>query len=341
VTGGRRDPRSPGREDSAPDPGTALRARRLLRWYPAEWRDRYGEEFTALLTDDLAERPRAWRRDADVAWSGLTARLAVTGLTHSPLRPAAGTQRALAALGCAMAVFLTVGAALWAQLTVGWQWSARPSPLVSIAMVTMSGAAALLAGLAVMAAAPLGWRALAQVAGGRGGGLVRPSLLSLAGASALIVGARHFENGWPGTGGHPWPYQGLVPGGVGAFLWAATLSVSAYWAHPAALASFGIGEIAWMALSPAAITCLVAGAAVVIRRLDLGPALLRYEGRLARVMAASLMVFLAGAGLWVCSGPRGLFHAGAVDVAGLALMTAAFGVSWRAADQARRRDLAA
>jgi hypothetical protein len=33
--------------------GAERRARRLLRWYPKEWRLRYGEEFTQLLTDDI------------------------------------------------------------------------------------------------------------------------------------------------------------------------------------------------------------------------------------------------------------------------------------------------
>jgi hypothetical protein len=50
-----------------------LRAHRLLRWYPKEWRLRYGEEFTELLVDDIAERPRSWRRTVDVARSGIAA----------------------------------------------------------------------------------------------------------------------------------------------------------------------------------------------------------------------------------------------------------------------------
>jgi hypothetical protein len=44
------------RPDPDPDPdpaGPAARAGRLLRWYPAGWRARYGEEFAELL---LAER---------------------------------------------------------------------------------------------------------------------------------------------------------------------------------------------------------------------------------------------------------------------------------------------
>ena len=50
-----------------------------------------------------------------------------------------------------------------------------------------------------------------------------------------------------------------MPAGVAAFSWAATLSVSSYWAHPAALAAFPAGEIAWMAVSPLALVTAVAG----------------------------------------------------------------------------------
>jgi hypothetical protein len=59
---------------------TARRVRRLLRWYPGSWRERYGEEFAELLLADLAEQPRAWRRTANVARCGLAARLAAAGL---------------------------------------------------------------------------------------------------------------------------------------------------------------------------------------------------------------------------------------------------------------------
>lgn len=61
------------------------RARRLIRWYPRDWRLRYGEEFTQLLTDDIAERPRSWHRTVDVARSGLAAQLAHRHLTRMRL----------------------------------------------------------------------------------------------------------------------------------------------------------------------------------------------------------------------------------------------------------------
>ena len=65
------------------------RARRLVRWYPKEWRARYGEEFTQLLVDDISERPHSWHRTLDVARSGLAAQLAQRQLTRPRLASSA------------------------------------------------------------------------------------------------------------------------------------------------------------------------------------------------------------------------------------------------------------
>jgi hypothetical protein len=46
----------------------------LLRWYPRAWRERYGEEFLALVEDTLAGDRPGWRLRLAVAWSGLRER---------------------------------------------------------------------------------------------------------------------------------------------------------------------------------------------------------------------------------------------------------------------------
>ena len=308
------------------------RARLLLRWYPAGWRDRYGAEFTELLVADLAERPRCWRRTADVAASGALARLSQAGLGGQRLAAADQARASLAALGCALAVFLIAGTAVWSQLLVGWQWSPPSTRAAAVATVVMTGTLLFFLALAVLAAVPVGWQ-LAR----RGFGTARPGrthlLLIAVSLLVLIIGGRHVANGWPGTGGHPWPQRGLVPGGVAAFGWAMTLSVTSYWAHPAALLAFPAAELAWMVISPAALAGLITGLAGLVRRLDLSPGVLRYQARLGRLAAAAMAVFLAGAASWVLAAPHGrgpLFRPGAIDVAALAAMTLALAVGWQA-----------
>jgi hypothetical protein len=319
----------------------AARAARLLRWYPEAWRARYGEEFAELLIADIAERPRSAARALDVARGGVTARLAAVGLCGLPVRETAARTAAsrhvtasLASLGCSLAVFLGFGAAMWSQLTIGWQWSRAAGTPATVATVTTSAAMLAFLVLGALAALPVLAIVIARVARRQGKGLIGPSVILLVSAAALLVGGRHFGNGWPGTGGH----RGLVPAGLAAFEWATSLSVSSYWAHPGALATFPAAELAWMAVSPLAAACAVTAAAKLVRRTELPPHLLRLEIRLAAAVSAAMAVFLAGSCCWVASGgQRSLFHAGLIDVAGTVVLAVALAVAGQAARTARLR----
>ena len=129
-----------------------------------------------------------------------------------------------------------------------------------------------------------------------------------------------------------------MPGGLAAFEWATSLSVSAYWAHPGALAVFPAAGAGLDGGSPVAL------AAAVLAAADPGPPrrtaapLLAFETRLGIAACAVMAVFLAGCGCWVATGgQRSLFHAGVIDVAGVAVMALALGLARQAAQAAGRR----
>ena len=56
-------------------PRLRRRAEGYLRWYPAAWRERYGDEFVAHLEDELAEQPFSATRGLNIVVHGVTARL--------------------------------------------------------------------------------------------------------------------------------------------------------------------------------------------------------------------------------------------------------------------------
>lgn len=312
-------------------------ARRLLRWYPRAWRFRYGEEFTELLIAEITERPRSWRRTLDVARSGIAARLGCGGLVHG-LEPGDRASAHLASLVSAGAGFLLVGLAMWSQLAIGWQWSRPSGPATTLAIVAMSCLLTLFAALAFVAAIPLLWTLTARLLARRAHRLAVPLVLLVAGAAIVILGARHFALGWPGTGGHPWAHQHLLPGRVAAFAWAATLSITSYWAHPGVLLAFPPGELAWMAASPVALVGAIAGGRRTVRRLELSPRVLRFELALAQVGCAAMIAFLVAACSWIAagdSGPRNLFHIGAIDLVGVATMAVALLFARRSSRDAR------
>lgn len=328
-----------GEPDDENPPGAAARqARLLLRWYPRSWRARYGDEFTELLIADVRERPRSWRRTADVARSGLLARLASAGLAGHALDRAAAARAGLATIACSAAAFLAVGTAMNSQLAIGVQWSVPDNHDVTVAMALMSGALLAFAVLALLAAVPVAWAATVACASGRARALRWPVLLIAAGAVILVVGGRHFGNGWPGTGGNWWAAHGLVPSGVVAFGWATTMSISSYWAHPAMLAAFPVAERIWMVLSPVAAAGLMTGVVQLLRRAELSPRTIRYEMWLSGIAGVGMAAFLGGAMCWVAAagaGSQRLFHPGIIDLAGLAVLVIALATGAQAAQRAR------
>jgi hypothetical protein len=313
------------------------RARRLLRWYPPAWRERYGAEFSELLLAELAERPRSWSRAFDVARSGTAARLGLGGAVHTlPARERAGTR--LAAFVCSGSAFVLFGTAVWAQLAIGWQWSRPTTPATSAAIVAMSCLLAVFAALVAVGLVPVLAVVVGRFATRRGRDLAGPFAVFVAGTVVSIVGARHFAVGWPGTGGDPWAHQHLLPGHLAALAWAGTLSVTSYWAHPGALLDFPLDELLWMAASPVALVAAVAGGARTIRRLGLSPRVLRFELGLARLACGAMIAFVAAACCWIAAGgtgPRNLFHVGAIDFAAVVAMVFALLVARQAGADAR------
>jgi hypothetical protein len=207
--------------------------------------------------------------------SGLLARCTLAGLTSHELGPAEQIRSGLATLGCALAAVLAFGTFILAQLATGWQWAAGGPPSAAAATVVLATTTGVLGLLGIAAAAPVGWLAIAAVIRDRGRPVRWLAIVAASGATLLVCGARHFENGWPGTGGAGAEHA-LVPGGLAAFGWASTLSVSASLAHPALWARFPAAELTWMVASPLAWTGLVAGCVMVVRRLELTARLLRY-----------------------------------------------------------------
>ena len=255
----------------------------------------------------------------------------------------------LGTLGAASAVFLVVGAAQWSQLVIGWVWAARlrqqpgsaPQLPAADRNATLGASAAILVLLAlgVLAALPVLATVAARLAVPGSPGRARagrqvPAVALAVALTALVIGARSVENNWIGTGGLHSP----VPGGLAAFIWAVTLFVSAYWAHPGMLAAFPDAERAWMALSPLVLAIAVASAVTLVRRAGLSPRLARFEARLGLACCAVMTAFLALCAAWLAAdgplaGGTALFHAGWINVASAAILA----VTMLAALQPRAR----
>lgn len=315
------------------------RARRLLACYPRRWRERFGEEFEQLLIDEMRERPRSIQRACDVAAHGAWARLVDAGIVGRGFAPPLQAWIALRALALITAVFVVLGTGMWAQLTVSWQWSAPSAAGTRTAMWLMSGALICLSVLLLLAFVVVSSSVVAAAVRGRARVARMSWTLSIACGVVFCVGCHHFGALWPGSGGHPWAGRGLVPGAVARPAWAATLWISAYWAHPGALRHFPISEVAWMAVSPFLFATRLAGALHAVRHLVLPMVALRCLALLGALGVALATLFLAGATDWVLSGPsgpHGLFEVGVIDELVLLLFT----IALMAAGHTARRAIA-
>jgi hypothetical protein len=99
----------------------------MLRWYPARWRARYGDEFTAMVEDDLEGRAPTTSYRWAIARSGLTERLRDSGLIGNSVSPAERVRGGALSVLCAFALFVLPGIA-FAKISEHWDESIHRGP---------------------------------------------------------------------------------------------------------------------------------------------------------------------------------------------------------------------
>ncbi len=90
---------------------------RLLRWYPASWRARYGDELTALLEDTFGDGPIPWRTRAATAKAGVVQHLRARVWATASAPP---TAPATARSSCSAVGLFVVAGAMLAKFNEHW-----------------------------------------------------------------------------------------------------------------------------------------------------------------------------------------------------------------------------
>ena len=302
----------------------------MVRLYPPVWRARYGEEFQQLLVDDYAGGRSGARWWLNIARHGLLNRLADVDLAGELDGSERSLRRVPGLLGALLAVCLLGGAAMWSQLAVGWQWTAPASFKTQVGVEVMSAG---LLGLCLTGATLLCARLTAIARRVRAGARLprRPLAILVASAVVLVVGCGRVGLTWPGTGGHVWAGRALAPAWLARRIWALTLWISSFWAHPSQLAALRPIDFAWMVLAPALTALLWFSWRRLISACD-SPSLPRgliLAATAATALCTSLLLVF-GAAEWALAGsagPSGLFAPGAIDVGLLVVIAAAALVS--------------
>jgi hypothetical protein len=238
-------------------------AERLLNWYPARWRARYGEELAGLIVDMSDGRRLSWRVRADVAAGGARERLRING-NGDPRR---GGRIVL----WAWAIFILAGLIV-AKTSEHWQSAVSGShPVASVAFVALT-VLAVVTGVLVLAGIAL--TVPSQITFLRSGGWtqIRGRILLAAALSVLLVAAT-----------------------AGLIAWAHTLTPRARNGHDA---PYGVAFLAWTVLGAATLLTWTKAATFTADRLSLTPTILELHVRLGRAIAGLMALMTSATIVW-------------------------------------------
>ena len=259
--------------------------RRLLRMYPPAWRARYGDELEELLTHMRRDGRLSWRARLDVAAGAARERGRSAGL-RGPRLPGA-----LLVL-CAWSGFVFAGA-LVQRGSEHWRDASAGRVVPAIAFDALVGLAVLAGCLALAGVAATAPAVVRLLRAGGGRALARPFARAVAASAVAAVAT------------------GLL------VTWAHGLTAAQ---RDGGDALYGAGFVVWALVVLGALAAWTALAVATARRLDLGPAVVRAELRLARAVAAAMTAMTAATIVWWASG---VAASAPLEVAGLAGMTAA------------------
>jgi hypothetical protein len=276
------------------------RARRALRWYPKPWRQRFGDEYVALLEDEFLEQPRSARRSVNVAWKGSMARLADLGLAGSSL-DTSDQIRSGAATSLFCGIFIVAASVkLWAPPTLsshnarnhqlGWLIELS-THLMTLAYGTMAAVVAI--GL-IGALCSASWR----IIHGRGQGL-KTSAAVMAASAGYLAFAQQIALRYFVPGGIAWARPGIALQQLAA----AEYRLFAIWESAAtSTSSFHSLDGVVIALAPLILVIFGIAAMNLIRR----SAVTLQSGRLYRYVLvafiASIFTCLASYTVWRITG---------------------------------------
>jgi hypothetical protein len=168
------------------------RAKRLLRWYPPTWRERYGEEFVDHLEQEFVDRPVSLGRTINIACKGLVARASDMGLSNEGVSSEGLTRAALGTSFALIALMIVIMLDFWWRATLAWSGRRYHPMPVSATTGILTVAVGLLLAVLVAIVLTITVSVVRQIVRGRARPLVGPSVLAIVSCGFLLYVARFF-----------------------------------------------------------------------------------------------------------------------------------------------------
>lgn len=193
----------------------SVNRRRVLRWYPAAWRERYGNELVDLLSDTYADNPLPTRAWIGIVMAGVNERGREAALIGRVSRREDRIRAGALIVLAAWALFIVAGSG-FAKYSEHWSavtpLSDRTVPSIAIVVLqvaTFVGVA--LCGVAALVSWPSFSRLAQHVGARRVFRLVRPAIVAGAisiAATAIIVEVSHHMSSFQRSVA-PGPYRAV------------------------------------------------------------------------------------------------------------------------------------
>ena len=290
-------------------PADTRRARRLLRWYPAAWRERYGEEFADHLEQEFSDRPIDLSRGVNVAYKGLIARFDDLGLSNRALSPNGQTRAALGTSFAFITLLSVIALNYWSRAML--MWSTRQYHPIPVDATTgiLTVATWLLVLMLVSVVLVVLVSAVRQVVRGRGGPIAWPLTFALVSAGYVYYTVRWLpraleQYSYMVQGGYRWTHPGSAAYALADIARSITQPWISMWSP--GVTGGPTSQIVMRDLAPLAVLVFGLAMALLVRRVELPGSFKRLGSRAIALFAFLLGVFLVTDLVWfTVGGPNG------------------------------------
>ena len=282
---------------------TTHRATRLLRWYPASWRERYGEEFVDHLEQEFSDRPVDVRRTANIAIKGLVARVADVGLVQADVNAAGHSRAAVGTTFVLSAMVAFIAIDFWSRAMLAWNNWSRASVADSMATSVLTVSVGLLVMALLSIVLSVAYCVVRQMVRGGARALAGPSILAAGSGGFLLYVSRlipqevaRYVHGAAGFPGIRLSNPGQVMNALAQITWDQTQS----WIGPWHQGLPKVSVIQTVMNDGVPIAVIVFGVAIALlsRRIELPRAVDRIVARSVPLLWSLISVFFITYLIW-------------------------------------------
>jgi hypothetical protein len=286
-------------------------ARRLLRWYPAAWRERYGDEFVDLMEQEVTDNPKSSGRTLNIAYKGASARLSELGVVGVTVNPRNQTTAVIASTFFVATAFLAIAVDTWSGAMLTWNLGRQASLPVTFGAGALTALTAVIALALIAIFGILTWLSARRIGQRQAKGLIGPWSLILVMMAFIIYSVHNALHFVIARGGIQWTNAGEAVKQLAGASSAVISTITRTWVHPGQqIKSFS--DLVF-AITPIALGLFAYGVARLTRKIGIPLSMNRLGHFVTFAISGSMTVFLACFVAWIAAGGDWLYSLGSVS----------------------------